>query len=135
MSATIAEGSFNKTFRLAMDNESAAIAKIPHPIDGPKYYTTAPEVATMDFAGTILQIPLPQVYAWNLYIDSAEYIHHHGGSSWDKARGCHTDLHSGNLFVDNGHITSAIDWQGAWAGPLFLERRHPRPIDHHGDVF
>ncbi|QSS62207.1 hypothetical protein I7I51_04384 [Histoplasma capsulatum] len=49
MSATIAEGSFNKTFRLAMDNESAAIAKIPHPIDGPKYYTTAPEVATMDF--------------------------------------------------------------------------------------
>ncbi|EGC45615.1 conserved hypothetical protein [Histoplasma capsulatum var. duboisii H88] len=172
VSATIAEGSFNKTFRLRMDNESVAIAKIPHPIAGPKYYTTASEVATMDF------IPVPQVYAWNLHIDSAEYIimEEAPGTKledvWDhlpledriaimkdlllienkllSSREPipnitaaphivaptirHTDLHSDNLLVDNGHITSAIDWQGAWAGPLFLERRHPRPIDHHGDV-
>lgn len=45
----LAEGSFNKTFRLTMDNGSAVIARLPHPIAGPKYYTTASEVATMDF--------------------------------------------------------------------------------------
>lgn len=45
----LAEGSFNKTFRLVMDDGSAAIARIPHPIAGPRYYTTASEVATMDF--------------------------------------------------------------------------------------
>lgn len=45
----LGEGSFNKSFRLVMDNGSVVIAKIPHPIAGPKYYTTASEVATMDF--------------------------------------------------------------------------------------
>lgn len=46
----------------------------------------------------------------------------------------HTDLHSGNLFVNKGHITAVIDWQGAWAGPLVLQGRHPRLVDHHGDI-
>jgi hypothetical protein len=45
----LAEGSFNKTFRLIMDNGSVVIARIPHPNAGPEYYTTASEVATMDF--------------------------------------------------------------------------------------
>lgn len=45
----LAEGSFNKTFYLRMDNGSTLVARIPHPIAGPKYYTTASEVATMDF--------------------------------------------------------------------------------------
>lgn len=45
----LAEGSFNKTFRLTMDDGSTVIARVPHPIAGPAYYTTASEVATMDF--------------------------------------------------------------------------------------
>lgn len=45
----LAEGSFNKTFRLTMDNGIVAIARIPHPIAGPQHYTTASEVATMEF--------------------------------------------------------------------------------------
>lgn len=45
----LAEGSFNKIFHLKMDNGSTVIARIPHPIAGPKYYTTASEVATIDF--------------------------------------------------------------------------------------
>ncbi|PYH81656.1 phosphotransferase family protein [Aspergillus uvarum CBS 121591] len=61
----LAEGSFNKTFRLEMGNGSTAIARIPHPIAGPRYYTTASEVATMEFARTILGVPTPRVYAWN----------------------------------------------------------------------
>lgn len=46
----------------------------------------------------------------------------------------HTDLHSGNLFVDKGRIASIIDWQGAWAGPLVLQARHPHLVDHQGDI-
>lgn len=49
----LAEGSFNKTFRLKMDNGMHAIAKIPHPIAGPQYYMTASEVATMEFVRII----------------------------------------------------------------------------------
>lgn len=45
----LAEGSFNKTFRLQMDNGSSVIARIPHPIAGPRHYTTASEVATMEY--------------------------------------------------------------------------------------
>lgn len=46
----------------------------------------------------------------------------------------HTDLHPGNLFVNEDRITGVIDWQGAWAGPLALQGRHPRLVDHHGDI-
>ena len=46
----------------------------------------------------------------------------------------HKDLHSGNIFLENDHITSIIDWQSAWAGPLFTEARHPQLVEHQGDV-
>lgn len=44
----LAEGSFNKVFRLVMDDGKVAIARIPNPNAGPECYTTASEVATMD---------------------------------------------------------------------------------------
>ncbi|DAA74701.1 TPA_exp: Uncharacterized protein A8136_3017 [Trichophyton benhamiae CBS 112371] len=284
----LAEGSFNKTFHLKMDNGSTLVARIPHPIAGPKYYTTASEVATMDFARTVLQIPVPQVYAWSPHVDNpvgAEYIimeeavgtkledvwHdlsledrlkivedlvsieskllsvsfsrygnlYYSGQAvpgavvadvvndttpalkmdvkkrfsigpavardfWTKERSLmdidrgpslarreqkwiekyavpepatdpsttptaqnspeahlsllrkylqvapyllptddpdlvastiwHTDLHAGNLFVDKGHITSVIDWQQAWAGPLVLQGRHSRLVNYDGEI-
>ncbi|GKZ66423.1 phosphotransferase enzyme [Aspergillus niger] len=47
----------------------------------------------------------------------------------------HTDLRTPNIFVDNsGHITSITDWQSTWAGPLFLEGRHPHFLDYTGDL-
>lgn len=46
----------------------------------------------------------------------------------------HTDLHSGNLFVDSNRITSVIDWQSMWAGPLFLEAREPRLVRYDGEM-
>lgn len=46
----------------------------------------------------------------------------------------HKDLHSGNIFLEGGHITSIIDWQRAWAGPLFTQARHPQLIDYQGEV-
>ncbi len=45
----LAEGGYNKVFRLVMDNGSVAIARIPNPNAGPAHKTTASEVATMDF--------------------------------------------------------------------------------------
>ncbi len=45
----LAEGGFNKIFRLCMDNGSIVIAGIPNPNAGPVYEVTASEVATMEF--------------------------------------------------------------------------------------
>lgn len=46
----------------------------------------------------------------------------------------HWDLHSANLFVKGNQITSLIDWQDTWAGPLFLQFRHPKIVDYNGQV-
>lgn len=46
---TVGEGSFNKVFRLVMDNGKVVIVWIPNPNSGPAYLTTASEVATMDW--------------------------------------------------------------------------------------
>ncbi|KAL4785959.1 hypothetical protein BJX76DRAFT_366412 [Aspergillus varians] len=46
----------------------------------------------------------------------------------------HTDLHSGNIFVENGHLSSVIDWQGTRIAPLILQARHPRLVSYNGDL-
>jgi hypothetical protein len=46
----------------------------------------------------------------------------------------HWDMHSANLFVKGNQITSVIDWQDTWAGPLFLQFRHPKLVDYNGEV-
>lgn len=45
----LAEGGFNKVFRLSMNNGSVVIARIPNPNIGPAFKVIASEVATMDF--------------------------------------------------------------------------------------
>lgn len=45
----IGEGNYNKVFRFRMDDGAVAMARIPHPNAGPPRYTTASEVATMEF--------------------------------------------------------------------------------------
>ncbi len=61
----IGEGSYNKGFRLIMQNNKKVIVKIPNPNAGPAMYTTASEVATMDFGRTVLNLPIPKVLAWS----------------------------------------------------------------------
>jgi len=61
----IGEGNYNKAFRLEMEDGRKVIAKVPHPSAGPPSLTTASEVATMEFARTVLNIPVPQVFAWS----------------------------------------------------------------------
>ena len=81
----LAEGGFNKVFRLSMDNGAVVIARIPTPIVGPASRVLASEVATMDFVSigvnlqeseqarltctakvrNVLDIPVPKVIAWD----------------------------------------------------------------------
>jgi hypothetical protein len=46
----------------------------------------------------------------------------------------HWDLHAPNIFVKDDQITGLIDWQSAWAGPLFLQYRYPKLVRYPGDV-
>lgn len=46
----------------------------------------------------------------------------------------HRDLHTGNLFIHEGKISSVIDWQSCWVGPLILRARAPRLLDYNGEI-
>ena len=46
----------------------------------------------------------------------------------------HQDMHASNIFVNDDKITSLIDWQDVWAGPLFLQARCPRLVDYKGEI-
>lgn len=43
------DGMFNKSMLLTMDDGSQVVAKVPNPNAGMSHFTTASEVATMDF--------------------------------------------------------------------------------------
>ncbi|KAJ5135715.1 Mitochondria protein Fmp29 [Penicillium bovifimosum] len=73
----LAEGGFNKVFLLQAKNGLEVIARIPTPIAGPPHYTTASEVATMNFLRAVLKLPVPKVLAYSASSDNpvgAEYI-------------------------------------------------------------
>ncbi|KAJ5390780.1 uncharacterized protein N7496_001848 [Penicillium cataractarum] len=75
--AKLAEGGFNKVFILRAKNGREVVARIPTPIAGPAHYTTASEVATMDFLRTVLKLPVPEVFAYSTTSDNpvgSEYI-------------------------------------------------------------
>lgn len=61
----IGEGNYNKAYRLIMEDGQKVIAKIPHPNAEPRSLTTASEVANMEFARTVLDLPVPKVLAWS----------------------------------------------------------------------
>ncbi|KAF2845729.1 phosphotransferase family protein [Plenodomus tracheiphilus IPT5] len=72
------DGMFNKAFLMLMDDGQEVVAKVPKPNASRAHYTTASELATMDFARRVLDTPAPYVYAWNSNAQShsvgAEYI-------------------------------------------------------------
>ncbi|KAI9672324.1 MAG: hypothetical protein M1817_003346 [Caeruleum heppii] len=61
-----------------MDDGREVIAKVPNPNAGSRHFTTASEVATMDFARKVLHIPAPKVHTWSSSASAntvnAEYI-------------------------------------------------------------
>jgi hypothetical protein len=46
------EGLYNKAFLITFDNGSEVVAKLPNPNAGPRFFTTASEVATMDYVSS-----------------------------------------------------------------------------------
>ncbi|KAF2763663.1 hypothetical protein EJ03DRAFT_379237 [Teratosphaeria nubilosa] len=75
--AKLSEGSYNKAALLSMDNGKEIVAKLPNPNAGYDHFTTASEVATMDYGRNVLGVPVPSVYAWRSSADNpvgAEYI-------------------------------------------------------------
>jgi hypothetical protein len=46
----------------------------------------------------------------------------------------HRDIHKGNIFVHDGKISSIIDWQSGWVGPMLLRARTPLRLDYKGDI-
>jgi len=75
--AKLIEGGFNKVFLLRVKNSRKVIARIPTPITGPPHYTTASEVATIDFLRAVLKLPVPKVLVYLTSSDNpigVEYI-------------------------------------------------------------
>jgi hypothetical protein len=46
------DGMFNKAFLMTMENGQEVVAKVPNPNSGVPHFTTASEVATMDFVSS-----------------------------------------------------------------------------------
>ncbi|PYH75335.1 hypothetical protein BO82DRAFT_411202, partial [Aspergillus uvarum CBS 121591] len=71
------DGMHNKAIRFTMNNGVQVVGKIPNPNAGKAHFTTASEVATMDFLRNVLKIPIPHVLAWSSTSKNdvgAEYI-------------------------------------------------------------
>ncbi|KAJ0424437.1 kinase-like domain-containing protein [Aspergillus carlsbadensis] len=58
------EGNFNKAFLATMRDRNQVVIKIPNLNAGPAHYTTASEVATMQYVRDRLRIPVPKVLAF-----------------------------------------------------------------------
>lgn len=72
----LAEGGFNRPFRITMRDGFQFVARIPYPVTEPKYLTIASAVATMDFL-RLHGIPVPKVFGYSAVSENAagaEYI-------------------------------------------------------------
>ncbi|GFN11009.1 phosphotransferase enzyme family protein [Aspergillus tubingensis] len=82
-------GMFNKAFLFTMQDGTQIVGKVPNPNAGRPHYTTASEVATMDFVINKLSTPVPKVLAWSSNASEnpigAEYI------IMEKVRGVQLD--------------------------------------------
>ncbi|KAF8810649.1 hypothetical protein BYT27DRAFT_7185778 [Phlegmacium glaucopus] len=63
--------SCNRVFLVTFQNGQQVVASIPTTISGPSHFTTASEVATMDFLRR-LGMPVPKVFAWSSRPQSTE---------------------------------------------------------------
>ncbi|EAS36906.3 uncharacterized protein CIMG_12707 [Coccidioides immitis RS] len=86
-SASAIDALMSKNFRMPLPgrweahpdaSNKVVMARIPHPNAGPATYATASDVAVMEFARTVLDIPVPKVLDWNAsvagYPVEAEYV-------------------------------------------------------------
>ncbi|EZG01032.1 hypothetical protein H106_08392 [Trichophyton rubrum CBS 735.88] len=59
------EGDYNKVSLISLHGGHQVVAKVPNKNAGLPFYTTASEVATMNFGRNVAGLPIPKVYAWN----------------------------------------------------------------------
>ncbi|KAF2463766.1 uncharacterized protein BDR25DRAFT_244807 [Lindgomyces ingoldianus] len=113
------DGMYNKSMLLTMDNGSHVVAKVPNPNAGIPHFTTASEVATMDFARNALGTPVPRVLAWNSMAQEnpvgAEYI------IMEKVQGIELErVWPGMSIKDKLTVVKAIaGFQKAWTSVSF----------------
>ncbi|KAL3469314.1 kinase-like domain-containing protein [Aspergillus californicus] len=62
--AGLPEGNFNKSFLATMRDGQELVVKIPNLNTAPAHYTTASEVATLQYEREILDLPVPRVLAY-----------------------------------------------------------------------
>ena len=77
--------------------------------------------------------PEEHIALYKKYLDISPYILPKDGTM-ARSTLWHWDLHAPNIFVKDDRITGLIDWQTAWAGPLFLQYRYPKLVRYSGDV-
>ncbi|KAF2496248.1 hypothetical protein BU16DRAFT_526753 [Lophium mytilinum] len=113
------DGMYNKAMLLTMDNGSQVVAKVPNPNAGIPHFTTASEVATMDFARNVLRTPVPKVLTWSSKAEEnpigAEYI------IMEKVPGIELELvWPGMNIKDRLALTKTIaGFQKAWTSVSF----------------
>ncbi|MCJ1310690.1 hypothetical protein MMC25_004356 [Agyrium rufum] len=147
------DGMYNKAILLTMDNGSQVVAKVPNPNAGQAHFTTASEVATMDFArnenpvgaeyiimekvqGIELEEPTREkkLKALNCYLELIKYMLP-PNESISTSHLWHGDLHVANIFVnpkEPTEIVGLIDWQSTELSPLYYLARRTYIIDHDG---
>ena len=114
-----AEGLHSKAFLMTMNNGKEVVAKLPNPNAGRQHFTTASEVATMDFVRTFMSIPVPKVLDWSSRAESnpvgAEYI------IMEKADGvsCDTIWPRKKLADRLAIIRTLVGYQNMWASTPF----------------
>ncbi|KAJ5562716.1 hypothetical protein N7535_002839 [Penicillium sp. DV-2018c] len=72
----LAEGGFNRSFKVTMRNGFQFVARIPYPATEPKSLVVASEVATIDFLRSH-GIPVPEIFGYSAVADNpagTEYI-------------------------------------------------------------
>jgi hypothetical protein len=77
--------------------------------------------------------PEAHVALYKKYLDISPYIIPKD-ERMSRSTLWHWDMHAPNIFVKDDQITSLIDWQSSWAGPLFLQYRYPKLVNYTGDI-
>ncbi|KAL8840496.1 MAG: hypothetical protein Q9176_003822 [Flavoplaca citrina] len=128
------DGMYNKALLLTMEDGTQVVAKVPNPNAGRPRFTTASEVATMEFIQKILGTPIPKVYAWSSRAQDnpvgAEYI------IMEKLPGVQLDVvWAGMKIEDRLTIVKTIaHYQKAWMSCSFNRYGslyYPGDLDGH----
>ncbi|KAJ5964487.1 Aminoglycoside phosphotransferase [Penicillium vulpinum] len=129
-----------------MADGSQVVGKVPNPNAGRAHFTTASEVATMDFVSWVLPSPNKieahlyspsrpkKIVALRSYLKLVDYLLPID-SSISASYLWHGDLHTENIFVDPQeptNILDIIDWQSTELLPLFDHARDPYLLDYDG---